>query len=624
MKKLALCFLLFFLSITVFAEQQTSPCLHSDAPTPQRIQTCLNWLNNYSLMDTRKVDSTIQLAHWLVDSNQAEKALSHLERLLKMDLEPLENTQKWTVYNYAAEVSLRLRNNGKALVYFKQAMLIADKDHQELLSAKTFLSLSNVLRKLAAHDLALEKAIDAYDIYFKYHETAGMADALVQLGNIYLRQNNIAQAEQAITQARNLYEIEHLSIGRATALILASRARFMNGDENTAKEHLFEASRALEAIPAELHSRVSFQLVREMLKVKLYDAGLSELSKLNLEQISDGALVHYLALESQIYLAKQDTSALMRIDGRLANIRVKDQHLGIHVLTERYKIAKALGNLDRALTFVDELTRLQNQYNRDQKQEVSDALTLYLNDEQVIHNEVHDYGQMHFSITEIIATCLTMFLSGIGISILWKHLLAPRVYSYLQDEPVHLGINPKADDTQEAKNITSIALDTSYTNAQPALVTSEPKLEQHAPDASQTVEANSSQNLNSQVPEKLSQSNSSEPFRAVLVELMNLSLNIWQQHTHLGKVELAEQSGIWKVTIDDGRLRTRALERYLKLERLPKNPRWREVLRTGYFVLGKLEETHEQYDELNNLIASVREAGKYQTSAATKVTSKSE
>ncbi|NNC24575.1 tetratricopeptide repeat protein, partial [Salinisphaera sp. USBA-960] len=46
---------------------------------------------------------------------------------------------------------------------------------------------------------------------------------------------------------------------------------------------------------------------------------------------------------------------------------------------------------------------------------------------------------------------------------------------------------------------------------------------------------------------------------------------------------------IWRVNIDDGRLRARALERYLAVSRLPRNPRWRDVLRSAYFVLGKCD-----------------------------------
>lgn len=76
-------------------------------------------------------------------------------------------------------------------------------------------------------------------------------------------------------------------------------------------------------------------------------------------------------------------------------------------------------------------------------------------------------------------------------------------------------------------------------------------------------------------------------FRRSLVNLMVNSLDVWERATGQTRIELAEDSGIWRVTIDEGRLRTRAMDRYLSLAQLPKQPRWREVLRTAYFVLGE-------------------------------------
>lgn len=76
-----------------------------------------------------------------------------------------------------------------------------------------------------------------------------------------------------------------------------------------------------------------------------------------------------------------------------------------------------------------------------------------------------------------------------------------------------------------------------------------------------------------------------EAFRRSLVELMLSSLEAWERATGTGRLELAEKSRIWRVAVDDGRVRARAMERYLGLARLPQNPRWRDVVRTGYYVL---------------------------------------
>lgn len=86
-------------------------------------------------------------------------------------------------------------------------------------------------------------------------------------------------------------------------------------------------------------------------------------------------------------------------------------------------------------------------------------------------------------------------------------------------------------------------------------------------------------------PERAEES-SQDDFRRALVELMLAVVDAWERHSGSGRLELAEKSRIWRVTIDDGRLRARAMERYLSLSKLPKNPRWRDVLRSAYFVLG--------------------------------------
>lgn len=76
-----------------------------------------------------------------------------------------------------------------------------------------------------------------------------------------------------------------------------------------------------------------------------------------------------------------------------------------------------------------------------------------------------------------------------------------------------------------------------------------------------------------------------EDFRRSLVELMLSALEVWERATGSGRLELAEKSRIWRVAVDDGRVRARAMERYLGVSRLPQNPRWRDVVRTGYYVL---------------------------------------
>jgi PAS domain S-box-containing protein len=70
-----------------------------------------------------------------------------------------------------------------------------------------------------------------------------------------------------------------------------------------------------------------------------------------------------------------------------------------------------------------------------------------------------------------------------------------------------------------------------------------------------------------------------------LVEIMNQALQIWTVETKKTKVELAEESELWRVTLDGGTAKTRTLDKYLRVDTMPENPRWRTVLDTALFVI---------------------------------------
>jgi hypothetical protein len=76
-----------------------------------------------------------------------------------------------------------------------------------------------------------------------------------------------------------------------------------------------------------------------------------------------------------------------------------------------------------------------------------------------------------------------------------------------------------------------------------------------------------------------------QDYRRALVDTITLALDIWQRARGKGKIELAEESGLWRVYMDRSSLQTRTLDKYLLVETLPRNPRWRDVVRTAEYVL---------------------------------------
>ncbi len=61
--------------------------------------------------------------------------------------------------------------------------------------------------------------------------------------------------------------------------------------------------------------------------------------------------------------------------------------------------------------------------------------------------------------------------------------------------------------------------------------------------------------------------------REAIVEILSISLRYWEQSTGKTKIELAEESMIWTVSNEKNGSRTRTLDKYLKLSRLPENIR---------------------------------------------------
>jgi len=99
-----------------------------------------------------------------------------------------------------------------------------------------------------------------------------------------------------------------------------------------------------------------------------------------------------------------------------------------------------------------------------------------------------------------------------------------------------------------------------------------------------------------------SQQNLSENYRTSLINLMCTNLEVWRNITQGDRISLAEKSSIWRVTIDEGRLRTRAMDRYLSLKLLPKSPRWRPVVKTSHYILSEYKLTDQQRKKLNELL----------------------
>ena len=76
-----------------------------------------------------------------------------------------------------------------------------------------------------------------------------------------------------------------------------------------------------------------------------------------------------------------------------------------------------------------------------------------------------------------------------------------------------------------------------------------------------------------------------------IVALMQATARCWNQETGTGIAALGERSGAWTVTISKDSARARTLERYLKLDQLPSNPKLGPVFQTAEYVLNQFPES---------------------------------
>jgi hypothetical protein len=87
--------------------------------------------------------------------------------------------------------------------------------------------------------------------------------------------------------------------------------------------------------------------------------------------------------------------------------------------------------------------------------------------------------------------------------------------------------------------------------------------------------------------------------------IMLLVIQLWKKKTGKTRIEFAQQSGLWKIHIDaNGWQRTQTLDKYLDVQKVPKNPRWKTIIESAEYViaLGCCDDQLEK--ELKNLLHS--------------------
>jgi len=77
-----------------------------------------------------------------------------------------------------------------------------------------------------------------------------------------------------------------------------------------------------------------------------------------------------------------------------------------------------------------------------------------------------------------------------------------------------------------------------------------------------------------------------EHLKCLAAESLCFALTVWETVSGKNKIALAEESGLWRVTNDSGTLKTRTFDKYLKVDMLPKNPRYKLIAKTLRYIAG--------------------------------------
>ncbi len=106
-------------------------------------------------------------------------------------------------------------------------------------------------------------------------------------------------------------------------------------------------------------------------------------------------------------------------------------------------------------------------------------------------------------------------------------------------------------------------------------------------------------------PHERASANHDDMFLQTLVRIMQLSMQIWEESTSKSKNAFADESGLWRISIDGGTAKTRTLDKYLSLETIPQKPRWKNVINSANFIL-RTYPNHPKAKELTALKSSIQ------------------
>ncbi|NMH59120.1 tetratricopeptide repeat protein [Alteromonas ponticola] len=455
---------------------------------------------------------------------------------------------------------------------FTLALNIAQTNDESELVAHGYSDIAGIYQRLGDFETSSRLLLKSYDIHKSNNNEFGQALVLANLGNIYRNKHAYDEAIVSYRQAYDLHDKLGDKFNAAHTLSSLARTFSLSGNAEQASALLQQAAEMFNSLNAYKAKAGVYLLLAELFVEK------------------------FTALEAQTWLnqakdvfsmvrSKQPESKLWFVQGQIWRNQTRND-LASNAFEK--SLAQISENDDKSFTgrLYSSMAELKQQNK--EFEEASKYWKLYSEtlQSQLSQKDLLNASRMksHFifsvptpnpgstgSSSFLHSTMPVVGTFGLSVGLLlvvYRMRLQKRLRQHQTDDSVNLkfvGDNPPKEVTLSAIN------------------------------SSDSIIAHEQHEIKSVDDQTL---------RVMTVDLMLMAIQIWEEETASGKLELAQQSKLWSVGIDDGRLRARALERYLNLSSLPQNPRWRSVVRTCHFVLKHSESSTE---EKQSLEAKVRQ-----------------
>ena len=556
-------YLVFFFSFLFSPGAYAETCLISNdeaKDTSQKIFICQQQLKETAHDSESFYSLSLSLSKLYQQSGDLNSAKRMLNQVLSKYTK-INEIEQIQINRQLGVIYFHQRDYEKAFNTFEQALSLSIKLKNSSFIALGYNDLANIYHIYGDLETSTSLLLKSYDIHTAENNDLGQASVLNNLGSLYKDKGDY---NEAIVSYRNAYTI-YTRLGRElqAALTLSNLGETfeLNGDPDKAVELLSQSVESLKKLN-------SFRFLAEIYIL---------LAQISVNSISTEQAQYWLdqsRLTTNLIQSSEKNPKYWFVQGLIWEKKGQ-----LDKAAENYEKAFNQVNQHKEYPFQKQLyTAMAELSEQVQDYEASSKYwRIYadtLNSQLTLKNTIHSKN-IRSTFTFESGNSPSLNTVEMFILIFSAILICFILYIFITRKKKSTAAY-KEESTDESHSITQV--ETAATDTNIETVTPQPS---------------------SSTP-LLSENEQAEQIRHQLIELMHLALQMWEESTQTSKLELAQQSKIWSVGIDDGRIRARAMERYFGLNTLPKKPRWRSVVRTCNYVLQKCQGKSLYREELES------------------------